>query len=326
MENKDIIQSYILTVAKYDSNVYVKRILTHIVNANQDYIEGKKLEGIINIEEDLFKDREYTLNAKELLLSNNDKNYKRIYDAFDYLQSKFFAYEDDDVRFRVPFVTAVYGKKNDGRIRFRMSELIHRAFTDFTKGFRRYELQVSLSLSSVYSIRLYELLSGQKSPLPKTIQSLKEMFQITDKYARINDFIRFVIEPAKKELDEKSPVSFEYGLNKRGKKYHSITFYPIAIPKNRDEDVERKSILKQVALSYSLDRIERDYFRDMGFTDRQLKNNHDTIREAKILIPDLLFELSILKGKMREKKNPQGWIIASLKGKIKDIKNRIPPF
>jgi len=325
--NKDIIQSYVLTVAKYDSNIYVKRILTHIVTANQDYIEGKKIGGtIINIEEDLFKDREYTLNAKELLLSNNDKNYKRIYDAFEYLQSKFFAYEDEDVRFRVPFLTAVYGKKRDGRIRFKMSELIYRAFTDYTKGFRKYELQVSLSLTSVYSIRLYELLSGQKIPLKKSIDALKEMFQVQNKYKQVNDFIKRVIEPAKKELDEKSPISFEFGINKKGNKYDSITFYPIAVPKNRDEDVERKSILKQVALSYSLDRVERDYFRDMGFTDRQLKNNHDTIREAKMLIPDLLFELSILKGKMREKKNPQGWIIASLKGKIKDIKNRIPPF
>lgn len=320
IDNKDIIQSYILTVAKYDSNIYVKRILTHIVTANQDYIDGQKLGGtIINIEEDLFKDREYTLDVKELLQGENDKNYKRIYDAFDYLQSKFFAYEDSEIRFRVPFITAVYAKKRNGTVRFRMSELIYRAFTDYTKGFRRYELQISLSLSSVYSIRLYEFLSGQKQPVTRTIDALKEMFQIQNKYKQVNDFIKRVIEPAKKELDEKSPYTFEYKINKKGRAYHSITFFPIYQPQFRDDDLERKDLQKKVSISWILDRNTKDYLiHAFGFTTAEIKQNISLFERAVKEI-NLIQFMSIIKEKVRTKniKNPKGYLINAIKKELK---------
>lgn len=47
-------------------------------------------------------------------------------------------------------------------------------------------------------------MSGQTTPLTFTFTKLKEMFQLTDKYPRTPDFIKRVIEPAKRELDEKA--------------------------------------------------------------------------------------------------------------------------
>ncbi|KDS65555.1 initiator Replication family protein, partial [Parabacteroides distasonis str. 3776 D15 iv] len=44
------------------------------------------------------------------------------------------------------------------------------------------------------------------------------MFKVQDKYAKTNDFVRKVIEPAKNELDELSPYTFEWSTNKEGKK------------------------------------------------------------------------------------------------------------
>ena len=326
-KNKDIIQSYILTVARYDSNVYAKRILTHIVNANQDYLQGEKLGGmVINIEEDLFKDRDYTMNIKNILQGDDDKNYKRIINAFYSLQGKFIRFDDeDDNHISVPFIERVVIKRHSGVAKFRMSELVYKAFSDFTRGFRKLEFELTLSFSSIYSIRFYELLSGQKTPVTYTIEEIKRWFKIEDKYTnKPTNFIKRVIEPAKKELDEKSPYSFEYAINKRGKEFYSITFYPVAIPKNRDEQVEEKNLQKQVNLSYYLERAERDYLHQkVGFTDKQIRNNFQTFVEAKKILPDFMFEVSILAGKMRGKKNPQGWFINALKGKIKDALNRL---
>lgn len=324
MNNKDIIQSYILTVAKYDSNIYVKRILTHIVNANQNYIEGLRLGGtIINIEEDLFKNREYTLDVKELLQGEKDKNYKRIYDAFDYLQSKFFVYEDSEIRFRVPFVNVVYAKKRSGTIRFRISELIYRAFSDYTKGFRKYELQVSLSLTSVYSIRLYEFLSGQTQPIIKTITALKDMFQVQDKYKQINDFIKRVIEPAKKELDEKSPYSFEYKINKTGRKFTSITFYPVYQPEHRDENLESENLAKQISLSVYLTKEETNYLiENFDFTQKGIKNNHDLLIQAKKKYENNFISLlgQIKTNALRNNaKNKTGYLINAIKKELNQL-------
>lgn len=76
-------------------------------------------------------------------------------------------------------------------------------------------------------------------------------------------------------------------------------------------------------MSYVLDKVEQQYFYDIGFTDRQIKNNFNTIIEAKKLLPDFVLGLSVLKGKARDKSNPRGYIINALKGKIQDAKNRL---
>lgn len=317
-KNKDIIQSYILTVAKYESNIYVKRILTHIVNANQNYLEGQKLGGtIINIEEDLFKNREYTLDTKELLQDENDKNHKRVYDAFDYLQSKFFAYEDSEIRFRVPFVTAVYAKKRSGTIRFCISELVHRAFTDYTKGYRKYELQVSLSLTSVYSIRLYELLSGQTNPLIKTIDELKSMFNVQEKYKETKDFLKRIIEPARQELDEKSPYSFTYTPLKTGKKITALKFYPVYNPKHRDSELEATALKKRISPSWDLTRNAIDYLKtSFGFETKEIKQHIDLFKDAQNKIDFIQF-MSKVKPKANRANNPKGYLINAIKKELK---------
>ena len=55
-----------------------------------------------------------------------------------------------------------------------------------------------------------------------------------------------------------------------------------------------------------------------GFTSEEINRNKETLITAQEKIADLIGELAILNGKSREKNNPKGWIINSLKGKIKD--------
>lgn len=310
---KEVIQSYLLTVAKYDSNIYVKRILNHVISSNQDYLEGKKLNEVIDIEREIFENRKYKLDVKDILLSPTDKNYKRVYDAFDYLQSKFFLYEDEEIRFRVPFLNSVMAKKNNGKVEFSMSTFIYRAFTDYSKGFRKYELNISLSLSSVYSIRLYEFISGQKRPMTILIDDLKEMFEVQDKYKRINDFTKRVLEPAKKELDKKSPYTFDYELNKTGRAFTSITFYPKFQPQFRNDELEKKELQKQVSLSWDLPKEVTDYLiNNFAFTKQGIKNNLDLFKQANQDL-DLISLLAGLKGKIRSVSSPQAYVIGTLR-------------
>lgn len=55
--NKDVIQSYLMTVSKYDFSVYEKRILYRLVEAMQCEIEGEKLYPGLRIEKNLYDDR-----------------------------------------------------------------------------------------------------------------------------------------------------------------------------------------------------------------------------------------------------------------------------
>jgi len=54
INNKEAVQSYILTTAKYDYSVYEKRILYKLVVSCQYLLKGKKLEGKITIDNTLF--------------------------------------------------------------------------------------------------------------------------------------------------------------------------------------------------------------------------------------------------------------------------------
>lgn len=242
-------------------------------------------------------------------------------DAFRSLNEKKFEYEDDKL-WEIIRIVEKPKIENREKVKFELNAKIVDCFLNFTKGYRKFELETAFSFNSVYAMRFYELFSGQKKPITYTIENLKKMFVIEDKYPRNPDFIKRVIEPAKKELDEKSPYSFEYKVNKIGPQFHSINFYPVTITKNRDEELETKDLQKQVNLSWDLDKIERDYFLKFGFTERQLKNNMQLILQAKKEL-DLVYELSLLIGAVRTKNNPQGYVIGALKGKLKD-KNIVP--
>ena len=51
-ESREVIQSYIITAAKYDFSVDEKRVLSHLVEMMQPLIEGKELVG--KVEQDLW--------------------------------------------------------------------------------------------------------------------------------------------------------------------------------------------------------------------------------------------------------------------------------
>ena len=55
INNKEILQSYILTTAKYDYSVYEKRILYKIVEQLQYLIEGKMLDKRYSIQHGIFE-------------------------------------------------------------------------------------------------------------------------------------------------------------------------------------------------------------------------------------------------------------------------------
>lgn len=63
---------------------------------------------------------------------------------------------------------------------FRVSPEVWKLILDFTKGYRKYELKTTMQFKSVYSMRFYELLSGQKAPLSFSLEELKKMLKLDD--------------------------------------------------------------------------------------------------------------------------------------------------
>ena len=318
IENKDILQSHILTMAKYDYSVHEKRILYRLVELAQCEIEGLDFrKDCRKIEHDLFGLIDITLPISSLLNGEEDKNHKVVKDALTRLSQKYFIYEVDDIWEKINIVVFPKIQKRSSTVSFTIHPKIWDCMLDFSKGFRKYELKTAMSFESVYSMRFYELLSGQTNPISYTIEYLKDRFQIVDKYKQINDFVKRVIEPAKKELDEKSPYTFEYKINKTGRKFTSITFFPIYQAQNRDEDLETKALQKQISPSWDLSKNALDYLRNgFLFTPAEIKQNMDLFKKAQSEIRDFIYFMSQVKPRANRAKNPKGYLINSIKKEL----------
>ena len=322
-ENKEIIQSYILTAAKYDFSVYEKRILYRIIELMSEYTKGKKLDCQYHIQESLFGDVDIQMPTSAFLKDEKDQNYSIVKKALMDLNLKRVQFVDEERKkwYLFNIIERPVAHMKQGFVSFRIHPIMAAAFMDFSMGHRKFELKTSMQFESVYAMRFYELMSGQSKPITFGIDKLKEMFKLEEKYKRVNDFFKYVIDPAKRELDKYSPFSFEYKINKEGKKYKSITFYPVNIPKNQDPNIIKSNALKKISLRWSISKEIESYIKEnFGITTKELESHKELLEIANKQL-DLLGLLTEKKRYISDAKSPMGYIVAMLRERV----NLTPP-
>ena len=161
------------------------------------------------------------------------------------------------------------------------------------------------------------MLAGQTDPIAYSIESLRKEFQLEEKYRLTKDFIRRVIESAKQELDSKSPVTFTYTPLKDGKKITRILFFPVRRERMYSANVFLKEAIRKYGSAAHLSSDEHRFLREIGFSETGIKNNLELFIECKNSL-DFIYELALIKGKSRDKRNPCGWCIRTLRGKLRD--------
>ena len=104
IKNKEVLQSYIITAAKYDFSIYEKRILYRQIEIEQELLQGQKARKGVIIETNLWKDKKYTILVKWLLKDEEDKNHYQIRKAFKALMSKIIEYDTREVSGAFPLI------------------------------------------------------------------------------------------------------------------------------------------------------------------------------------------------------------------------------
>jgi len=314
--NIEVIQSYLLTSARYDFDVYEKRILYRLVELCQPQLQGQKLNDKFTINHDLWGNRDIRMPISYLLKDEDDKHHSRVKAALEKLNEKRMEYEDEKKWKIIRLIELPEIYKYGEYVQFKIHAEVYQAILDFSKGFRKYELITAMNFESSYAMRFYELFSEKKEPITYSIEKLKIMFKIEDKYGRVNDFFRKVIDAAKKELDEHSPYSFEYVPIKEGRKMTQIRFTPVYIQKNRDPETEHKRLQKQVSPAWELDRMVLQYLKQNYYFDtKEITANLDLFRAAEQKL-DLMLFLSNMRRKCDSKANPKGYLINALKKEL----------
>lgn len=324
VQNKELVQSYIVTTAKYDFSVQEKRILYKVIESFQGELEGQKLSTSFQLKTN--GDMQITMPTRAFLKSDEDKNHNLVKNALKSLRNKTFDFDDKEsgVLSVVGIIERPSYSYRGEFVTFELDKRVHEALFDFVKGHRAYELKTAFELESIYAMRFYELFSKQQRPIDYTIETLKSMFNIEDKYVgRTSDFVKYVVKAAKEELDKKSPYSFDYEVIKLGRKIHKIRFRPKYLPKNDDHELQKKKLMKRSSTAWVIDSGVKASLKEHGFSEKEIKNNITLFEEASKKFKNSWdfhgFVISRL-GKSRTKKpNEKGWFINALKGKVVDL-------
>ena len=117
--------------------------------------------------------------------------------------------------------------------------------SQLSREFTKYKLKHVARFESVYSIRLYELLVQWSSLGEREIEVewLKNQFQVGEKYSRLVNLKKRVIDPAVEEINQHSNLWVKYGQRKSGK---TITHFQFQFGlKDKPQPLERKQLTEE---------------------------------------------------------------------------------
>jgi hypothetical protein len=206
---------------------------------------------------------------------------------------------------------------------------VWRLMLDFSEGFRAYELDIIMQMKSKFAMKLYPYLCRQTDPmaLTMTIEDCKTFLGVENKYKRTPDFIKYCIEPAKRELDAMSPWTFDYELlMKSGKGRPAISAIRF-IPRHQLKFESTAKISSEISAPVhfgTYTKATRDIMvNKFGITKEKLIAYGNLFQKASkvldlnVFAVDMSLELDKRRGTDREVGNPAGWFISTLTHRIK---------
>ena len=115
----------------------------------------------------------------------------------------------------------------DGTVEMMFSNQIVPYLTNLRENFTRYQLSRISHLKSNYSIRLFELLRQFefKNERIISLEELKIILQIEEKYKDFRDFNKWVLKPAINELNQKTHYAITIQFLKTLRRVTNIQFY-----------------------------------------------------------------------------------------------------
>jgi len=178
---------------------------------------------------DLTEQYQFEISAAEivdLVGSDNFSNaYRDLKKAAEKLYDRSVTIDDPDldnpkvVQRKTRWISSIDYIPGSGKLVLNFASGIIPYISKLSKEFTKYKLKHVARFESIYSIRLYELLVQWSSSGEREIEVewLKKQFQVSDKYSRLGDLKKRVIEPAIVEINKHSNLWVKYGQRKSGR-------------------------------------------------------------------------------------------------------------
>lgn len=166
---KFVIQTNVITTARYEYSVIEKRIVYHII---------KQIQSNMGTESTLFGDPYIRIPIKELVTHDH---YLQVKIASKSLRQKSFEinYKNEDW-VETGLINWSKFTKEDGMMTYELSKMIIPVLLEVANNFTLYDLNVALSLKSPYSQRIYEFCAQFRvaGGLRISIEDFKERFKL----------------------------------------------------------------------------------------------------------------------------------------------------
>lgn len=300
LKDKLVIQHNHLIEARYRLSLQEKRVilwlLTQIKPDDEDFklhrleiAEFAKMN-MLGINNQYSKLQEITMNLMKRVLKINKPESKSI--------------------FQIAWLSYAEYHLKKGYVELRFDPALKPYLLNLKSHFTQLALSDMMQLTSIYSIRFYELLKQYELIKQReiSIKELREHFGINDnEYARYNDFKKDILERIKKEINEKTDLKINYYEIKESRKIVAIKWTIIKKDARAREKLENSTIVqKQLRSEIALIESLKEYGFTKAMAQRMVENyDHDIIRNA-IHVVNVQIE-------KKHAKNPKALLIASIK-------------
>lgn len=343
--NKDVIASYIFALSqKKEITMIEQRAILRIVEYAQDYgLHGLSIKDNLR-QIDLGLDRVTIAMPITDITLNSHYKPEDVDNALRNLRSRAFIYryKDKNTDQNISFIAGVldkavveYGK---GIVTLHVDNEVWKMITNFSLGFREFELNKALALPTSYALQFYMMMTGQKRPYFMSVEELKDWLGVepnkyitSDGKHRIDHLEERILIPSKKSLDETCPYSFSYTKIRENpknprSKVIGFNFNPVYITKNRDPQLEKAGLLSQLhASTFLSNRVKQILKVKVGMSPKEL-DSHIQLWEdvSKYLIdPEGTITEIFDRSRAKNPENPIGYLINGLKGEVEQAKKRV---
>ena len=262
LQDKIIYQHNAITSGRYDYSACMLDILFMILSGLET---GK---------------REYLISVKEIeLITGRIWNYQQLRISTEMIGSRMFEIETADSYEQLWLFSKVKYIKGNGIFEIKINEEALPYFFDLKNNFTSMQLKSVLNCSSKYAKRFYTLACQWRSvgKIRFEISELKKILGLINKkgeeqFTEITAFKKFVLEIAKKQINENTDIQFDYELMKKGRAYHWITIH-MNTQKFKQLEINFEKPLEMQKFAGKL--------RTYGFTEEQASIISEKVKESE---------------------------------------------
>ena len=254
MKNNLVVKDNALVSASYYLSLVEQRLI---------------LLGIVEARNNQSQDNEFIIHVNSYISAFNVDDstaYLTIKEACKRLRGRYFTYDrlvnDNLEQTESNWVQSVSYAINSSYVKIKFTDDVMPLITNLERHFTSYQLEQVKDLTSIYSIRLYELLISWKKTkkVELSLADLRLKLGIEpNEYKAMNNFKAKVLDLAVTQINQHTDITVKYGQVKQGRTITGFTF-----------TFKQKAKDKATAQQIKRDDTTGDLFSIDGMSDKQI--------------------------------------------------------